>query len=121
MTTHKTRETIWREWRELVNMTAVEMEDWLSTDESRSVGARSAPEAESTGHRAGRRIVAIERTRKPDLDDDDWDEMATVVGYIRRHLAQGGPARDIATSRWRYSLINWGHDPMMHAGSRAAG
>jgi hypothetical protein len=35
--------------------------------------------------------------------------MRKVVGYIRRHSAQQ-PA-NIYTSRWRYSLMNWGHDP----------
>ena len=32
------------------------------------------------------------------------------VAYIRRHLAQE-PANTV-TSRWRYSLMNWGHDPL---------
>jgi hypothetical protein len=36
--------------------------------------------------------------------------MRKVVGYVRRHRAQE-PA-NIATSRWRYSLMNWGHDPL---------
>jgi hypothetical protein len=36
--------------------------------------------------------------------------MRKVVGYVRRHLAQE-PANP-ATSRWRYSLMNWGHDPL---------
>ena len=38
--------------------------------------------------------------------------MRKVVGYVRRHLAQGGPAEDAAHSRWRHSLMNWGHDPL---------
>jgi hypothetical protein len=33
-----------------------------------------------------------------------------VVGFIRRHLAQR-PENEV-TSRWRYSLMNWGHDPL---------
>jgi hypothetical protein len=36
--------------------------------------------------------------------------MRKVVGYVRRHGAQQ-PA-NIYTSRWRYSLMNWGHDPL---------
>jgi hypothetical protein len=36
--------------------------------------------------------------------------MRKVVGFIRRHLAQQ-PA-NIYTSPWRYSLMNWGHDPL---------
>ena len=38
--------------------------------------------------------------------------MRKVVGYTRRHLAQGGPDGDKEHSRWRYSLMNWGHDPL---------
>jgi len=38
--------------------------------------------------------------------------MRKVVGYARRHLAQGGPSDDAEHSRWRYSLMNWGHDPL---------
>jgi hypothetical protein len=34
-----------------------------------------------------------------------------VVGYIHRHLAQR-PAGDISQTHWRYSLMNWGHDPL---------
>ena len=36
--------------------------------------------------------------------------MRKVVGYIRRHLGQR-PENEV-TSRWRYSLMNWGHDPI---------
>lgn len=36
--------------------------------------------------------------------------MRKVVGYVRRHWAQ--QPENIVTSRWRYSLMNWGHDPL---------
>jgi len=107
----KSREQVWQEWRDLVNMGPGELEDWLKTDESRSVGDTGGA-GESTGHESGRRIVEIERTRKDDLSDEQWAHMAKVVGYIRRHLAQGGPEEDAARSRWRFSLMNWGHDPL---------
>ena len=114
MTSKKSRAEIWQEWRELVNMAPAELEDWLKTDESRSVGDND--EGESTGHASGRRIVVIKRTKKDDLTDAQWDHMATVVGYIKRHCAQGGPSDDMATSAWRYSLMNWGHDPLKDDG-----
>ena len=38
--------------------------------------------------------------------------MVTVVGYIKRHVSQGGPDDDVENSAWRYSLMNWGHDPL---------
>ena len=38
--------------------------------------------------------------------------MRKLVGYTRRHLAQGGPDGDEEHSRWRYTLMNWAHDPL---------
>ena len=43
-------------------------------------------------------------------DDADYAHMRQVVGFVRRHRAQE-PANPV-TSRWRYSLMNWGHDPL---------
>jgi len=113
MASGKTHEEIWDEWRDLVNMAPRELEDWLETDQSKSVG--DTQDGESTGHKSGRRIVTIKRTNKDDISDDQWDHMATVVGYIKRHLSQGGPQDDVETSAWRYSLMNWGHDPLKDA------
>lgn len=97
---------------EAVNMTPAELERWLATDESRDAGWTHEGEAESVGHQSGRRIVAIKRRRKAELSDEDHAHMRKVVGYVRRHLAQGGPERDKEHSRWRHSLMNWGHDPL---------
>lgn len=110
MSSSKSREQIWSEWKSLVNMTPSELENWLNTDESCSVGDTDS--GESTGHKSGRRILKIKRTKKDELTADQWDHMAKVVGYIKRHVAQGGPKKDIEKSPWRYSLMNWGHDPL---------
>ncbi len=107
----KSHDEIWDEWGDLVNMTPKELEDFLDTEESKSVGAKGEDGGESTGHASGRRILEIKDTTKGDLSDDDWSHMGKVVGYIKRHLAQGGPDEDMETSDWRYSLMNWGHDP----------
>ena len=97
-----------KEFREAVNMSPSELEEWLETDESKSVGDSDG--GESTGHRSGRRIVEIKRTDVDDLSDADHEHMEKVVGYVNRHLAQR-PDGDIEDSDWRYSLMNWGHDP----------
>ena len=91
-------------------MTAAEIEEWLQTPESRKVGWKGAEggRGESVGHASGRQIVAILR-KKPTLDDGDYAHMRKVVGFIHRHRAQRPD--NIYTSRWRYSLMNWGHDP----------
>ena len=106
MASNKPREEIWSEWNDLVNMAPGELREWLKTEQSQSVGDTSG-KGESTGHASGRRIVEIKQTKKDALTDDDWQHMATVVGYIKRHCAQGGPRQDIEQSAWRFSLMNW--------------
>ncbi|WP_432138113.1 MULTISPECIES: DUF3140 domain-containing protein [unclassified Streptomyces] len=104
------RDDTWTSFRELVNMTPAELEKWLSTDRSQEAGQHQDG-GESTGHASGRRIVNILRAKKGDLSDDDYRHMRKVVGYIRRHRAQR-PSGDVSGTRWRYSLMNWGHDPL---------
>ncbi|MGW2463999.1 DUF3140 domain-containing protein [Streptomyces sp. NPDC001761] len=97
-------------FRELVNMTPSALEKWLATDESRAAGQHKDG-GESTGHASGRAIVDILRKNKGDLSDADYTHMRKVTGYIRRHLAQR-PSGDVRDTRWRHSLMNWGHDPL---------
>ena len=99
------------DFRSAVNMTAAELEKWLTSDESREVGQKSAAGGESVGHDSGRKIVKILGTKKADLTEGDEAHMRKVVGYVHRHLAQR-PSGDVAGSKWRYSLMNWGHDPL---------
>jgi hypothetical protein len=101
---------VWDDWQEAVNMTATELEGWLGTDDSKAVGQKDGDD-EATGHKSGRRIVAILRSKKGDLGDDDVKHMRKVVGYVHRHLKQR-PSGDVEDTRWRYSLMNWGHDPL---------
>jgi hypothetical protein len=101
---------VWGDWQDAVNMTPKELEKWLETDESKSVGQKDG-DSEATGHKSGRRIVDILTTKKGDLSDDDVQHMRKVVGYVHRHLKQR-PSGDVEDTRWRYSLMNWGHDPL---------
>lgn len=106
------KQEIYAEFNDAVNMTPKELEQWLATDESQNVGWTHEGESEAVGHKSGRRIVAIKHKKKAELDDDDYAHMKKVVGYVHRHLKQGGPSEDAEHSRWRYSLMNWGHDPL---------
>lgn len=93
-----------------VNKSGKELERWLDTEESKSVG-QSDDGGESKGHHSGRQIVKIKSTKVSDLTDDDYRHMRKVVGYVHRHLAQR-PKGDVTDTKWRYSLMNWGHDPL---------
>jgi len=106
------RDEIRASFKDAVNMTASEIEKWLASEESNSVGLPKDEEgSESVGHESGRRIVSIKRKPKADLTDADLDHMRKVVGYVHRHMAQR-PKGDVEDTRWRYSLMNWGHDPL---------
>jgi len=92
------------EFHTVVNMTPSALRRWLGSEQSRSVGMTAegdkvtAPgDGEAVGHRMGERILQ--------------QAMRRVIGYVHRHLAQR-PKGDVTDSRWRYSLMNWGHDPL---------
>ena len=101
------RSKIAAEFAAAVNMDADEIEAWLETSESQRVGFKRDG-GESVGHASGRRIVGL--LRHGPSEDSDYAHMRKVVGFVRRHRAQE-PA-NMVTSRWRYSLMNWGHDPL---------
>ena len=106
------RDKIRTDFDAAVNMAPAEIEEWLKTEESRKVGFKGADgsNAESVGHASGRRIVKLLRKHNDALTDDDYAHMRKVIGYVHRHKAQR--PENVVTSRWRYSLMNWGHDPM---------
>jgi hypothetical protein len=105
------RQEIAARFGKAVNMSASELTKWLKTDMSLSVGFKRRGDAESVGHRSGRRIVGLLGLHPAELEDDDLAHMRKVAGYVARHSAPR-PAGDITHTRWRYSLMNWGHDPL---------
>jgi hypothetical protein len=100
---------IYDDFHDRVNMQPKELEEWLETEESKSVGRKDGRD-ESIGHESGRRIVETKRTKKDDLTHEQYRHMKKVVNYIGRHSAQR-PDGDIENTDWCYSLKNWGHDP----------
>ncbi len=97
------------EFHQVVNMTPKELESWLDTDESQTVGQKDGDD-ESIGHKSGRRIIQLLQ-RKDDYTNDDISHMKKVISYVHRHIAKQ-PSGDLEHTRWCYSLKNWGHDPL---------
>jgi Protein of unknown function (DUF3140) len=106
----KSDEQVVQEFDEAVNMSSKELEEWLETEESKEVGQKDGG-GESKGHESGRKIVEVLRKDESDYTEDDLDHMRRVVSYVHRHQAQR-PKGDVEDSSWRYSLMNWGHDPL---------
>ena len=107
-----------RDFKAAVNMTATKLHAWLDTEDSKSVGMTAEGDKvsepgghEAVGHAMGRRILALQAKKAADLDEDDYAAMRKVIGYVHRHLKQP-PDGDVTETRWRKSLMNWGHDPL---------
>ncbi|GAA4326399.1 DUF3140 domain-containing protein [Mucilaginibacter gynuensis] len=101
------QEIIYQEFKQVVNMTATELEKWLKTAEAKSVGWDSG-DGESIGHKSGEHITRILHKKKDELTAADYEHMRKVHGYVKSHLVQKpGHPKD---SNWDYSLRNWGHD-----------
>ncbi len=99
-----------KEFKEAVNMSPKELEAWLGTDTSEEVGYKANEGNESIGHKSGQRIVELLKKKQSDYNSDDIKYLRKVIGYVHRHLAQK-PAGNVTETNWRYSLMNWGHDP----------
>ena len=107
--TKKQRQII-EDFQEAVNMSSEDLQQWLQTKESQSVGQKD-DDGEAIGHKSGKQIVEILDRKRDEYNESDFSHMKRVISYVHRHLAQK-PSGDIEDSRWRYSLMNWGHDPL---------
>ncbi|MGI4978750.1 MAG: DUF3140 domain-containing protein [Janthinobacterium lividum] len=106
------------DFRDAVNMTPAELRRWLDTEDSRSVGMTQGGERvsgpggkEAVGHHMGYEILALHDLHQDRYGEAEYDTMRKVTGYVHRHTAQR-PHGDVTDSRWRQSLMNWGHDPL---------
>jgi len=104
-----------KEFKKAVNMGPTELSKFLKSDESKSVGWVDEGETESVGHKSGKKIVTLLGKNETDYTAADLKHMHKVVGFVHRHLKQR-PAGNVTDTRWRYSLMNWGHDPKKKAG-----
>jgi Protein of unknown function (DUF3140) len=106
---NKDRELVIQHFREVVNMSPKQLESWLENEDSQKVGQKDGNN-ESVGHKSGKYIVNLLQKQRSEYSDEDIAHMQKVISYVRRHSAQR-PSGDIKDSRWRFSLMNWGHDP----------
>ena len=108
----KQKETL-EEFQEAVNMETLELEKWLKTEESKSVGQKDK-KGKIKGRKSGKKIVKILQKDPSDYSKKDFKHMKKVTGYVHRHLSQK-PDKDVTETPWRYSLMNWGHDPIKNS------
>lgn len=96
---------------EATNMAPGKLERWLDTEASKTVAAEGGPGAAELGGRpVGRRVVALKRTKVADLTEPDYAHMQQVTAHVQ-HQLDLRPDGEVRHSRWRFHLMNWGHDP----------
>ena len=93
------------EFRLLVNISSQHLERWLYTVQSQKLNFADAAKGVSAAS-----VLSLLKKRKDKYSDADFDQMQTVVDAIKQRLEER-PKGDIVASNWRYSLMNWGHDP----------
>ena len=99
-------EQVVQEFNEAVNMTRQELEDWLQTEESKSVGQIDGG-GESKGHKSGRKIVEILGKNRTDYSSEDiellrrgsWRRAAGTFSRDRHRRPRDRCARDGAEAR----------------------
>ncbi|PSB41390.1 DUF3140 domain-containing protein [Chamaesiphon polymorphus] len=104
------RKSIIEDFHQVVNMSPQQLANWLKTEDSQEVGQKNDGD-ESIGHKSGRQIVELLERDESEYSDEEIAHMRKVVSYVRRHSAQR-PQGDVKDTRWRFSLMNWGHDPL---------
>ena len=104
------QQKILKDFQQAVNMNASEIKKWLKTKESHSVGQKDK-KGKIKGRKSGKKIVKILHKDKSDYKKKDFKHMKKTISYVHRHLAQE-PSGEIKDTPWRYSLMNWGNDPL---------
>ena len=107
----RTREDVYAEFRALVNMSPLELENWLETKTSRIPSQETRESELVIDKKFSRKLIKILLKRKVMLTKGEYEYMDTVVNHIKK-LYNHKPAEDILTSDWRYALMNLGHDPL---------
>jgi hypothetical protein len=105
--TGRQQERIIEEFRSVVNISRGQLERWLGTPESKKL---RFPDEPKNGKAPGSAILKLLTKKGDKITREDVDQMQAVLDFIGPRL-QKRPKGDIVASNWRYSLMNWGHDP----------
>ncbi|KAA5548276.1 DUF3140 domain-containing protein [Adhaeribacter rhizoryzae] len=107
----RTREDIYAEFSTLVNMSPLELENWLETKTSQTPAQDTCESELVIDKKFSRKLIKILLKRKFMLTKGDYEFMDKVVNHVSK-LYSHKPTDDILVSTWRYALMNLGHDPV---------
>jgi hypothetical protein len=124
--TQQEKMSVYKTWKELVNMSATEILEFATSPEGKAAGLPKA-EAQKKGIRSGRdsalaliRMIPKGRGLVAALENwtpAEWRWAKAQVSFIKRMRGMrsrmvGNPfERNGSKTRWLSSLLIWGHDP----------
>lgn len=101
---------LWEEFHQAVNMTSLELRDFLLAESAR--GDAVFPASPDLGlPDLGRHVVRLLSKRKTDVTGEDVEAMRRVVDFVRDQLANR-PVDAELDAGWRRALMTVGHDPL---------
>lgn len=108
-------------WKELVNMTSSELEEFMNSEEGKVAGltreqaknAGSNGERISTGRDSARAILRMKKKSVLKWNANDWEWAKKQISFISRMTGMNGELRDSngKPTRKLLSLLIWGNDP----------
>jgi len=114
--TAQEKKDIYSKWKSLVNMSANELEKFLSTQEGKDAGL-SVSEARKLGINSGRtsakNIIRMKRKKFSEWNENDFKWAKRQISFISRMRGNKGGLYDEKGEKTRKhtSLLLWGHNP----------
>ena len=116
----KSNDEVYQEWRELVNMTAKELESFMDQygDEAGLSRKEAAAQGIKSGRDSARAIIRMKRKKKSEWNDNDWKWARRQVNFIKRMSGMKGlllkERKDgtLEPTRKYLALLVWGNDPL---------
>lgn len=100
---------LWEQFHATVNMTSLELRNWLLT--AASGEEAFTPDPDLNLAELGRGVLHVLGKRRTDLTSGDAEVMSQVVGLVDEWLTRPAP-HDGDSNTWRHKLMSVGHDPL---------
>jgi hypothetical protein len=115
------KDSIYKEWSKLVNMTSKELSDFIDSEEGQEAGLSRKESGKAgasggkikSGRDSARAIVRMMGRKKDSWNDNDWEWAKRQINFINRMKGAKGDMRekDGKPTRKLLALKIWGYDP----------
>jgi hypothetical protein len=110
------KDSIYKDWKELVNMSYSELKSFYDSEEGKVAGLKKS-EADELGIHSGREsarwIMKMKKTKREDWTNEMWAWAKRQIGFVKRMSGAKGDLIDEKGNKTRkyLSLLIWGNNP----------